>query len=80
MTVELFQAVLGWSALINMAILIWWFLFLSFAHDWTYEMHSRFYMISRESFNNIHYVGMMIFKLFIFMFFIVPYIALRIIG
>lgn len=79
MTVELVQAILGWSALLNMGILIWWFLFLSLAHDWTYKMHSRFYVVSRENFDNIHYAGMLIFKLLIFIFFIVPYVVLRIV-
>ena len=80
MTVELFQAVLGWSALLNLGILLFWFLLISIVPDWIYELHHKFYSISRESFNSIHYAGMMIFKLFIFMFFIVPYVALLIIA
>ncbi len=80
MTVELLQALLGWSGLINMGILLLWFLLIFTFPDWIYEIHRKFYPISRESFNNIHYAGMMIYKLFSFMFFIVPYIALRLIA
>lgn len=79
MTVELFQAVLGWSALINLGVLLCWFLLISVVSGWIYELHHKFYSISRESFNSIHYAGMMIFKLFNFMFFIVPYVALQIV-
>lgn len=79
MTIELILSVLGWSALINLGILLWWFLFMTLAHDWTYRVHSRFYKIPMESFDTIHYAGMLIFKLGTFMFFIVPYLALRIV-
>jgi hypothetical protein len=79
MTIELIESVLGWSALINLGILLWWFLFITLAHDWIYRMHSRFYKIPVESFDTLHYAGMMIFKLANFMFFIVPYLALRIV-
>ena len=80
MTVELLQALLGWSGLINLGVLLCWFLLISIVPGWIYELHHKFYPISRESFNNIHYAGMMIYKLFSFMFFIVPYIALRLIA
>ena len=79
MTIELIESVLGWSALINLGILLWWFLFITLAHDWTYRIHSRFYNIPMERFDSIHYAGMMFFKLANFMFFIVPYLALRIV-
>ncbi len=54
MTVELLQALLGWSGLINMGILLLWFLLIFTFPDWIYEIHRKFYPISRESFNNIH--------------------------
>jgi len=79
MTIELIESVLGWSALINLGILLWWFLFMTLAHDWTYRMHSRFYKISMESFDSLHYAGMMFLKLATLMFFIAPYLALRIV-
>ncbi|MCW8858691.1 MAG: hypothetical protein OQK50_00040 [Deltaproteobacteria bacterium] len=80
MTMELIQAVLGWSIVINMGILLWWFLFICFAQDWVYALHSKFYGISRVSFNHIHYAGILAYKLVVFTFFIVPYLALRIVN
>ena len=78
MTVELLRGTLAWSAVLNIGILLWWFLFLTFAHDWVYKMHSKFYHIQREQFDAIHYSGMAFYKICTFTFFIVPYLALRI--
>jgi hypothetical protein len=79
MTVELLRDALAWSAVLNMGILLWWFLFIVLAHDWVYKVHSKFYKIPIENFNTIHYAGMVFYKISIFTFFIVPYLALRII-
>ena len=80
MTLEVIRAALGWCAIINMGILLWWFLFLTFAGDWVFRVHSRFFQLNRDQFNGIHYAGMAFFKLVVFMFNIVPYLALRIVG
>lgn len=79
MTVELLRGTLAWSAVLNMGILLWWFLFLTLAHDWVYKWHSKFYKISIDRFDTIHYAGMTFYKICIFSFFIVPYLALRIV-
>lgn len=80
MTIELFKGILAWSAVLNMGILLWWFLFMILAHDWVYRWHSRFIKISVEQFNATHYAGMTFYKICIFTFFIVPYLALRIMA
>ena len=78
MTVELLKGILAWSAVLNMGILLWWFLFITFAPNWVYKVHSKFYNIQREQFDAIHYAGMAFYKICIFTFFITPYLALRI--
>jgi hypothetical protein len=80
MTVETLRSVLGWCAVINMGLLLYWFLFLAYAHDWVYRIHSRWFKIPEENFNSIHYGGMTFFKIAIFVFNIIPYFALRIVG
>ena len=80
MTIELLRGTLAWSAVLNMGVLLWWFLFISFADDWVYKMHSRFFTIERRQFDAIHYAGMAFYKICIFTFFIVPYLALRIMS
>lgn len=79
MSVELVAAVLGWCTLINYGLLILWFLFLTTAHDWTYRLHSKWFKISSEQFDAIHYSLMGIFKLAVVAFNLVPYLALRIV-
>ena len=80
MTAEILRSVLGWCAVFNMGLLLWWFLFMALAHDWVYRMHSKWYTISEESFDSIHYAGIAFFKVIIFAFNIIPYFALRIVG
>jgi len=78
MSVELVREVLGWCSLINLGLLLWWFLFLSLAHDWTYRVHSRWFKLSPERFDAIHYAGMAFFKIAVIVFNLAPYLALRI--
>lgn len=77
---ELIRAFLGWCTLINFAILLWWFGFLTFARDWVLRLHRRWFRLEESTFDAIHYGGMLAFKLAIFFFNIVPYIALRAIA
>jgi hypothetical protein len=79
MTLIQIQHMLGWCAVINMGILLWWFLFMALAQDWVYSWHTRWIKLSRERFQEIHYQGMLIFKLMLFFFNIVPYLSLHII-
>ncbi len=80
MTVETLREMLGWCSVINIGILLYWWLFVSFAHDWVYRQHSRWFKISVESFDAFNYGGIGLFKLFVIVFNLVPYLALRIVG
>jgi len=80
MTIDVLRQVLGWCAVMNMALLLWWFLILIFAHDWVYQKHNKFFKIPEETFNAIHYAGISFFKITVFVFNIVPYFALKIVG
>jgi len=60
--------------------LMWWFLFILFAHDWTYRLHSSWFKLSVEQFDSLHYVGMALFKMAILFFNLSPYLALVIIS
>ena len=77
---EIVRDALLWCLLINMGVLLLWFLLLALAHDWVYRMHSRWFKIPVEKFDAIHYAGMTFFKLCLFMFNAVPYCALLIVG
>lgn len=80
MTLITIRSMLAWCTVINMGLLIWWFLIFFFAHDWVYRFHSKWYQITQERFDAIHYAGIAFFKILILMFNLVPYLALRIIG
>ncbi|MBL7131424.1 MAG: hypothetical protein ISS45_08510 [Candidatus Omnitrophica bacterium] len=79
MTVDILRRVLGWCAVINMGLLLWWFLFFVFAHDWIYRRHSRWFKIPVETFDAIHYTGIAFLKIAILVFNIIPYFALLIV-
>jgi len=78
MTVETVRDMLLWSTLINWGILALWFSVIVFARDWIYGLHTRWFDLSRASFDKLHYGLMGGFKLAIFIFNLAPYIALRI--
>ena len=63
MTIESVREVLGWSTLINYGLLTWWFFFILFAHDWIYRLHSKWFKLSVDQFDAIHYAGMALFKM-----------------
>ena len=78
MAIELVQEILGWCSLINVALLLIWFLFIVFAHDWMFRIHTRLFKLSSEKFDAIHYAGIGLFEMTIVIFNLVPYLALRI--
>ncbi len=80
MSIEQIREILGWCAVMNLGLLIWWALFFLFAHDLVYRLHGKWFKLSVERFDAIHYAGMAFFKLTIFVFNIVPYFALHIVA
>jgi hypothetical protein len=80
MTIEMVRRSLLWCTVINYGILLVWFLFFILAHDWMYQFHGRWFHLSVEQFDMLHYAGMSIYKLGILLLNLVPYIALRICG
>ena len=79
MTIETIRDVLGWCAVINLGLLLWWFLFFMLAHDWMYRIHGKWFKLPVERFDAIHYSGMAFFKMCILLLNIVPYLAIRIV-
>lgn len=72
--------VLGWCSLINYTLLLLWFLIFSLAHDWLFRMHSRWFVLTVGQFDVINYAGIGLYKLLVFVFNLVPYLALRFIN
>jgi len=80
MTIEVIREVLAWCSVINLGLLLWWMLFFMLGHDWLFRFHGRWFKLSEQRFDAIHYAGMAFFKISIFLLNIVPYLALRIVG
>ncbi|MCP4630794.1 MAG: hypothetical protein GY850_45880 [bacterium] len=80
MTLETIRAVFAWCTVINFGILVFWFAFFALAHDWMYRYHCKVIKLSEETFDTIHYAGMALFKIGIFLFSLGPYLAMRIVG
>jgi len=77
MSIEMVRKALLCCAVINYGILLVWFSFFVLADDRMYLLHSRWFRLSVEQFDMLHYAGMSIFKLGIILLNVVPYIALR---
>ena len=70
------KELLLYSLAFNYAILMIWFGVFSLAHDWIYRLHSRWFSLSAETFDALHYAGMAVYKIGIIMLNIAPLIAL----
>ena len=73
------EAFLLWCFIINYSILFIWFFMMAVAKDFIYNMHIKWFDISREKFNSINYMWMGFYKLAIFIFNLAPYIAMQMI-
>jgi hypothetical protein len=79
MTVEIIRDVLAWCSVINVGILLFWWLWFMLGHDFMYRLHGKWFKLSVEKFDATHYSLMGFFKIGILLFNIVPYLALRIV-
>lgn len=80
MAVETIREFLLWCTVINVAILWTWFIMFRFAGDWICRMRGKSFNLSREQFDVIHYAIMGCYKIAVFVFNLVPYLALQIIA
>jgi hypothetical protein len=79
MNIEVTCHFLLWCTIINYGLLLLWFLCFVLAHDWMQRFHGRWFRLSTEQFDTLHYALMAIFKIGIFLFNLVPFVALCII-
>ena len=80
MTIEVTRSFLMWCTIVNYVILIVWFLVFVFAHDVMLRIHGRWFHVSRDQFDALHYGGMSVFKIGIMLFNLVPFVALSVMG
>ena len=80
MDVSSVRDLLLWCLVINYVILLWWFGAFVFAHGWMYRLHSRWFRISEEHFDAIHYAAMAVYKNGILLFNLAPFVALLLLS
>ena len=68
MNIEFTRSFLLWCTVINYGILLVWFLVFALAHDWMRRFHGRWFRLSDEQFDFLHYLGMSIYKIGILLF------------
>lgn len=78
MSIEGAKDLFFWWIVVNYGLLLFWFGVFVYARDWIYRLHSSWFRISEERFDEMMYLGMMLYKLLILFFIVMPYIALRI--
>ncbi len=75
-----FKTFFMWCSIINLAIALVGYLVVVLASDRVFRVHTRWLPLSRESFNAAIYSLFGQYKLLIFIFNIVPFIALTIMA
>jgi hypothetical protein len=80
MSIDVMRSFLLWCTVINYMLLLWWSLLFLFAHHWAYRITCRWVRISVEVFDAVNYGGIALYKIGIFLFNLVPCIALWIVG
>ena len=80
MTIELTRHFLLGCVVTNYGILLVWFLAFVFAHDWMLRLHGRWFHVSPDQFDALHYAGMSLYKIGILLLNLVPFVVLSLLG
>ena len=76
MTITELKEILLWCLGINYGILLVWFIVFTSAHDALYRIHTRWFKLSTEGFDAVHYNGMAVYKIGILLLNLAPWAAL----
>ncbi|MDP8246452.1 MAG: hypothetical protein P9L94_20390 [Candidatus Hinthialibacter antarcticus] len=77
---QLTASVLFWCTVIGFGILLIWFGFILIGFmDFAYSIHSQFGSFSRQQFDIMMYMGLMFWKMAVMLFFLLPYISIKIV-
>ncbi len=80
MSLETLRGVLLWCTIINYAVLLTWFLLYVLPHAWLYRLWSRWFRLTAEQFDAVNFGGIVLYKLGVILFNLVPLLALYIVG
>jgi hypothetical protein len=80
MSIQIIRNFLLWCTVINYGVLLVWFLVFVFAHDWILRIHGRWFRLSNDQFDALHYAGMSVYKIGLILFNLAPLVALCVVG
>ncbi|HGZ69861.1 MAG TPA: hypothetical protein ENL00_01860 [Nitratifractor sp.] len=79
-TLEQLTTFLGWCSVINIALLLFYFLFIVSFREFTLSLHSKLFNLDRTTLNKAYFDYLALYKILIIVLNVVPYIALKIIA
>jgi len=80
MEIEILTKLFMWCTILNVGLLVVSFLIVLFASDFMYRIHIKWFPMPREKFNMVIYSFIGVYKILVYVFNLVPWIALEIIG
>lgn len=80
MTIDMVRNFFLWCSIINVGLLLISFVMFWVGREWIHRIHSKWFAISKEQFAMLWYAILGFWKISIFLFNIVPYIAICIVG
>ena len=76
---ELLAGILLRCTVFGFVLMLLWFGIYMFLGDLVYDLHGWMFGLSEHELNLIHYCGMGLVKLFVFVFFLFPWLAIRLV-
>jgi hypothetical protein len=76
MTIDTARGFFLWCSVINYGVLLIWAVLGTLGREWLYRLWGRFFPLPREQFDALNFGGMILYKIGIILFNIVPCIAL----
>ena len=80
MTLQTLTSFFMWCTILNGALLVFWTLMMLVMPDFVYRTQSKWFPISRDTFNVVIYAFLGLFKIVFIALNVVPYVALLIVG
>jgi len=80
MTQEMVRQFLLGCTLVNYGVLLVWFFVLVVARDGVRRLHGRWFRLSEEQFDALHYGAMAVYKIGILLFNLVPWVVMTFLG
>ena len=80
MTIYQIREMLGWCSLINVVLLLLMFILVTLMRSWVYKIHSKLFPITESQFNIAIYSFFGFYKVVVYVFNIIPWLALCIVA